>query len=202
MVGKVFIASMNLRGEWSPAPINAIKVNVTSAQRHTKNRHDFSPMTHIEGGYKGFWNFEAFWQSGKVFDGIQEKKVKDYWHNVKEPKRRYPLSKGRKVLYACFEHMPEEKMDYITSRKKVYVPCYFDLMKNSEMSLYWKKKVEEGNDIVIYDFDGPRDINGGVKCLEVTNELLFEKINDTRFPFGHGYVVAGWIKGICPDEYI
>ena len=38
-------------------------------------------MTPVEGGYKGFYNFEAFWQSGKVFEGIQEEDVKKYWHN-------------------------------------------------------------------------------------------------------------------------
>lgn len=203
MTGKVYIASMNLRGEWAVAPTGTTKVNVTSAQaKNNKNRIDFSPMTHIEGGYKGFWNFEAFWQSGKVFDGIDEKKVKNFWKNVKEPKRRYPGSKGKNVLYARFEHNPEEKMDYITSRKKVYVPVYFDLMKNKEMSLFWKKQVENGKDIVIYDFDGPRLINGGVTCLEITLELLRQKINDTQFPFGHGYIIAAWLKGIKPEEYI
>lgn len=203
MAGKVFIASMNLRGEWASAPAGTVKVNVTSAQGLTnKNRRDFSPMTHIEGGYEGFWNFEAFWQSGKVFEGIEEKKVKTFWRKISEPKRRYPGSKGKKVLYARFEHEPEEKMDYVTSRKKVYIPRYFDLMKNREMSLYWKKQVEEGKDIVVYDFDGPRNMDGGVRCEEVTKELLIEKSNDTRFPFGHGYIVAAWLKGMCPEEYM
>ena len=203
MAGKVFIASMNLRGEWASSPAGTVKVNVTSAQGLTsKNRRDFSPMTHIEGGYEGFWNFEAFWQSGKVFEGIEEQKVKTFWHNISEPKRRYPGSKGKKVLYARFEYEPEEKMDYVTSRKKVYIPRYFDVMKNREMSLYWKKQVEEGKDIVVYDFDGPRNMDGSVSCEEVTKELLIEKSNDTRFPFGHGYIVAAWLKGMCPEEYM
>jgi len=198
---RVFIASMNLRGEWAKAPSFAQKLNVTSAQGlANKNRRDFSPMT--PSGYEGYWNFEAYWQSGKVFEGIDEEKVKTFWKNVKEPKRRYPGSKGKKVLYARFEHAPEEKMDYIMSRKKVYVPRYFDLMKNKEMVDYWKKQVEEGKDIVVFDFDGPRNSDGGVTCIEVTRELLIEKINDTRFPFGHGYVVAAWLKGMHPTEYM
>lgn len=203
MAGKVFIASMNLRGEWASAPAGTVKVNVTSAQGlENKNRRDFSPMTQIEGGYEGFWNFEAFWQSGKVFEGIEEEKVKKFWHNISEPKRRYPGSKGKKVLYARFEHVPDEKMDYVTSRKKVYVPRYFDVMKKKEMALYWKKQVEEGKDIVVYDFDGPRNMDGGVTCVEVTKEVLVEKINDTHFPFGHGYIVAAWLKGMYPEEYM
>jgi len=202
MPGKVFIASMNLRGEWAPSPL-AIKVNVTSAQATANlNRRDFSPMTHIEGGYEGFWNFEAFWQSGKVFEDIPEEKVKAFWHKVDEAKRRYPGSKGKKVLYARFEHAPDEKMDYVTSRKKVYVPRYFELMKDREMAVRWKKMVEEGKDIVLYDFDGPRTEEGGVLCMEVTVDLLREKIEDVRHPFGHGYIVAGWLKGIYPQEYL
>ena len=203
MSGKVFIASMNLRGARAPAPANTTKVNVTSAQALlNKNRRDFSPMTPIEGGYEGFWNFEAFWQSGKVFEGIPEEKVKAYWHKVKEAKRRYPGSKDKKVLYARFECAPDEQMNYVTSRKKIYVPRYFELMKDREMAQYLKAQVEAGKDIVIYDFDGPREEDGGVKCVEVTRELLCEKINDTQFPFGHGYIVAGWIKGITPEEYL
>jgi hypothetical protein len=202
-VGNVFIASMNLRGEWASSPAGIVRVNVTSAQGlANKNRRDFSPMTHVEGGYEGFWNFEAFWQSGKVFEGIAEEKVKAFWHKVCEAKRRYPGSKGKKVLYAHFEHVPDEKMDYVTSRKKVYVPRYFELMKDKEMASYWKEQVESGKDIVVYDFDGPRTMDGGVSCVEVTQELLIEKINDTQFPFGHGYVVAAWLKGMSPESYI
>lgn len=200
--GKVYLASMNLRGERAKAPEGTISVNVTSAQGLTnKNRLDFSPMTPIEGGYKGFWNFEAFWQSGKVFEGIPESEVKKYWHGIKEAKRRYPNSKGKNVLYAKFEHNPE-KMDYVTSRKKIYVPLYFDLMKDKEMAQHWKKEVEAGKNIVVYDFDGPRLEGGKVSCQEVTPEFIREKINDPTFPFGHGYIVAAWMKGILPEEYI
>jgi len=203
MSGKVFIASMNLRGVHAPAPDNTTKVNVTSAQGLLhKNRRDFSPMTPIEGGYEGFWNFEAFWQSGKVFEGIPEEKVKAFWHKVIEAKRRYPGSKDKKVQYARFECAPEEQMDYVTSRKKIYVPRYVELIKDREMALHWKAQVEAGKDIVIYDFDGPRAADGSVMCVEVTKELLCEKINDTQFPFGHGYIVAGFIKGIMPEEYV
>jgi hypothetical protein len=93
---------MNMRRKWADVPESF--VNVTSCQgKLNKNRRDFSPMTFIEGGYKGYSNFEAFWQAGKV-------------------------------LYAQFDG---ENMDYITSRKKVYVPLYFELIKDKEMSLYW-----------------------------------------------------------------
>ena len=102
---KIYIASMNLRGTWAkPIDPTSKKLNATSAQgKFNANRLAFSPMTPIEGGYKGFWNFESFWQSGKVFEGIPEEKTKSYWKNLKEAKRRYPGSKGKKVLYANFD---------------------------------------------------------------------------------------------------
>ena len=90
--GEVYIASMNLRGaravKLDPESLN---LNVTSAQATLSlDRRDFSPMTPIEGGYCGYWNFESRWQSGKIFEGLDEKMVKDWWKAQKAPKRRYP----------------------------------------------------------------------------------------------------------------
>jgi hypothetical protein len=158
-------------------------------------------MTPIQGGYKGFWNFESYWQSGKVFEGIPEKTTKQWWKAQKEPKRRYPDSKGKKVLYAKWEGNPEE-MDYVTSRKKIYVPEYFNLMKNTESAIKLKEWVEKGNDIIVYDLDGPRNPDGSLATIEITPQVLREKINDPTFAFGHGYIVAAWLKGIEPEEYI
>lgn len=203
MIGRVYIASMNLRGKHAELlDKNSIKINVTSAQaKNNKNRIDFSPMTPIKNGYKSYWNFESYWQSGKVYENIPHEITKTWWKNNKKPKRRYPKSKNMKVLYASFEGNPE-RMDYITSRKKVYVPEYYELIKNRDMTQYWKNKVLEGQSVTIYDFDGPRTETGDVTCVEVTLDLLQKEINNPKFPFGHGYVVAGAIAGIEPDKYI
>ena len=195
----IYIASMNLRGEWAqPIDPNTIKVNVTSAQaKASKNRRDFSPMTPVEGGYKGYWNYESRWQSGKIFEGMDEKEVKDWWKKQTSPKRRYPKGKGKKILCARFEgfeHMGD--IDYVTARKEVYVKEYSELVKEREMLLHWKKAFEEGKSITIYDFDGPRTEEGRVTCLELTLDLLREKIDYMNHPFGHGYVVGALIGGI------
>lgn len=201
MSGKVYIASMNMRGTWAtPIDDKSIKVNVCSSQSKTsKNRRDFSPMTEINGRYKGFHCFENYWQSGKVYEDVPIETTKSWWSNLNEPKRRYPNSKGKKVLYALFDG---EKMDYVTSRKKVYVSEYYELVKNREMVAYWKDMLKKGNSLTIYDFDGPRNEDGTPTCLELTEELLIQKINNTTYPFGHGYVVSGTIAGITPDKYI
>ena len=110
-----------MRGKHAESPAGCIRVNVTSAQATlNKNRRDFSPMTPVVGGYKGFWNFEHYWQSGKVIDGLNHVKTTAWWKAQTAPHRRYPKSKGMKVLYATWDG--KEKMDYVTSRKKYMYP--------------------------------------------------------------------------------
>ena len=54
MTGKVYIASMKMRGKWAERPENTKIINVTSAQgKNNLFRRDFSPMTGKE--YKGFY---------------------------------------------------------------------------------------------------------------------------------------------------
>lgn len=194
--GKIYVASMNMRGVWAkPLLEDAIKINVTSAQpKSNRNRIDFSPMTHIEGGYKGFWNFESYWQSGKVFENISPEITRNWWCSLKEPKRRYPNTKNNKVLYAKWEHT--EDLNYVDSRKKVYVTEYAELIRNKEMTKYWIDMHNKGHNLIIYDFDGPRNTEGAPICVEFTKELYEEKIEYTQHPFGHGYVVAALISGL------
>ena len=201
--GKVYIASMNMRGEWAnPIEPESIKLNVTSAQSKTsKNRRDFSPMTEIEGGYNGFWNFESYWQSGKEFETIPYETTRKWWLELKEAKRRYPGSKGKRVLHSKWIEHSNEPMDYVTSRKKVYVPRYYNLVSDREMTKYYRDCLTSGKNITIYDLDGVRDEDGRPSCKELTRELLVEKINDTTFPFGHGYIVGALIKGIHYHEF-
>ena len=202
MPGKISIASMQMMGKWAE-PINkdSIKINVTSGQsKKSKNRLAFSPMTEIVDLYKGYWCFENYWQSGKVYQEVPIEKTKNWWKNLKEPKRRYPGSKDMEVLYSLFDNN-DEKMDYVTSRKKIYVPEYYNLIKDNKMIIYWKNKLKD-HDLTIYDFDGPKNDDGEITCLELTRELLIEKINDTKFPFGHGYIVAACIAEIPYQEYI
>jgi hypothetical protein len=198
-IGKVYLASMNLRGargvKLNPLSLN---LNVTSAQRTLSlDRRDFSPMTPIEGGYMGYWNYESRWQSGKIFEGVDEKVSKAWWKAQLAAKRRYPKGKGKKILCARFEGYEDKgDMDYVTARKTVYVNEYYEMIKDRERTLYWKKLLEEGNDITIYDFDGPRNEDKSVTCLELSEELLKEKVNDLSVPFGHGYVVGMALCGM------
>ena len=173
--GKVFIASKKMRGKWAARPDGAVVLDVTSAQGKTSTkRRDFSPMSPIEGGYKGFYCFENYWQSGKLIEGCDRKKQIAWWKKQTKGKRRYPKSRGKRVFCALFEDGPP--MDYVESRKKVYVPEYFSLMSTTESFLEFKTLVQTGTDIVVYDFDGPRTIDGENECREMSLELLKKKI--------------------------
>lgn len=196
--GKVYIASMNLRGKWAPKPADVDQVlNVTSAQAKTSiNRLAFSPMAPVPGGYKGYWNFEHYWQSGKVFEGVDQRVSRRWWREQTSPRRRYPGGKGKRVLHAIFEDISDEPLDYLRSRKLVYVPRYAELIEKREALAYWRSQLQMGQNIIVYDFDGPRLENGDVTSELCTWDLLRLKINDTRHPFGHGYVVAALLMGI------
>ena len=60
---------------------------------------------------------------------------------------------------------------------------------------------EQRRPVVIFDLDGPRDVAGAMETVRVTPEVLRERINDVRFPFGHGYIVAAMAAGIPSTEY-
>ena len=202
MPGKVYIASMNLRGTWAPCPENTTRVNVTSAQRKNHPfRLAFSPMTPIVNKYKGFYCFENYWQSGKRYSDIPDKTITDWWKKQTKGKRRYPDGKNKKVLYAKFPHI-NDNLGYIDSRKQVYVPEYYELIKDNSVLIDLKNRLNSGESFTVYDFDGIRDNNGNPTSAEVNLELLQDKILDTRTPFGHGYVVAAAILDINPELYL
>jgi len=200
--GKVYIASMKMRGAWAPVPENCLRVNVTSAQSKTSAyRIAFSPMTPT--GYKGFLCFENYWQSAKRYEGLTSEKdlyVQDkWWRTRKKGRRRYPKGRNKQVLHAWFNN---KAMGYIESRKEIYVPEYYEIIKDSLVLKRLQKAVKNGQDIAVYDFDGIRADDGGPAIQELSLELLKEKIEATEFPFGHGYIVAAALMNIEPSEYV
>lgn len=196
---------MNMRGKWAEAPKGCKKINVTSCQaKYSRYRLSFSPMTAIPDGYKDFYCFENYWQAGKRYKGIESSqdidKQMEWWKKQTKGKRRYPGGKNKKIMYA--EYPGFGPLTYIPSRKFVYVPEYYDLIKDSETLKQLRQDVIKGQSLVIYDFDGPRNPDKTPTVKKITTELLKEKLNDPTFPFGHGYIVAGALAGIVPKDYL
>ena len=202
----VYIASMNMRGKWAKAPDRCKKINVTSSQaKASMYRILFSPMTPLSDGYKGFCCFENYWQAGKRYKGIEDiDKQMTWWKSQQKGKRRYPPGKGKKIMYA--EYPGFGPLDYIPSRKRVYVPEYYNLMiqrdKSTKIVEDLHKRALKGECLVFYDFDGPRNPDKTPSIEKISLELLQEKLNDPRFPFGHGYIVAATVAGYKPEDYL
>lgn len=202
----VYIASMKMRGAWADLPFDMFIINATSMQQTLSPfRRDFSPMSPVQGGYKGFYCFENYWQQGKRFeylghlvDANKRDEFIQWWRNLTVGKRRHPSTKNPPVDAIYEDNVVR---GYIDARKNIYVPQYYDLMIKTDSFKKCKKMVEEGKNVAVYDFDGPRSNDGNNTCLEITLEILKDKINDPKFPFGHGYVIAAALKGFCPSDY-
>ena len=201
---EVNIGSMNMRGQWAPLPTGSTRINVTSSQsKQSRYRLNFSPMTEIKGGYKGYYCFENYWQSGKRYQNASEEtehKIESWWRSRTKGCRRCPMAKGQRVSHAQFPG--KEPLGYIESRKQVYVPEYYNLIKDLPLIEELKRQVQEGVSYTICDFDGPREEDGTPTVKQVSVDLLREKINDPRHPFGHGYIIAGLLLGIDIKDYI
>ena len=214
MTGRVFIASKKMRGEWAARPDGSIVIDVTSAQAKTApNRLCLSPMTmktYTDPHEGSFPNFEAYWQSLKVLSSVSPIEAKQWWKSIEEPKRRHPKMRTSRVLHSKHKRFPDQQLGYVESRKKVYVPDYFNMIKDHPHFLQLRDRVMNGDlsdsDMVVYDFDGPKREEGFLKNIpdiqEVSIDMLKDKINDEKYPFGHGYVVAAALANILPAEYV
>ena len=209
-LGRVFVAAKNMRGQWAEKPegLKVEVVDVTSAQGKTSKNRVFSPMgldTWTCPFTKDtYFNFEAWWQAGKVFKGVDPDKVIRFWKTIDRPRRRFKQSKGKgkgqtlEVLHSKWGDGPA--MDWATSRRQVYVPNYEIRVRGLERMRELREGVLQGKNYVIFDFDGPRD-KGVPMCEEVTVETLKRRIADTSAPFGHGWVVAALAAGIDHASY-
>lgn len=221
MSGKVYICSKVKRGVRGAAPKHAGAndttryVDVTSAQPTTNAyRRAFSPMDMRRCGAPDghtYACFENYWQSLKHFPNRPHAVDKAWWRNAPAPHRRLPKVDPTTCLYASDEtRFPGQVFDYVESRKTFYVPDYIGTRLSPNFVQdeleYIRGWVRDGYDVVVKDYDGPRsadpDTHGAPLIEEVTVALLRDKINDTAFPFGHGYVVAAEILGIPKEDYV
>jgi hypothetical protein len=213
--GKVYIMSVKRGISWPEkrfkvidnlgGPNKVLQVNVTS--QNVKYRNTFSPMLIPESGnYKnGFYCFENWYQSGKVLKDIPRDERLSWWKNQTKGFRKYPKTdfSVNPVIHTQWEEFGDKTFDYIESRKIAYVPEYWKLINDKEQFLQLKSDVENGMNIIVIDQDGPYSIEKREPTIEDINiELLRNKINYTRDPFGHGYIVAAGLLNIDINQFI
>ncbi len=104
-------------------------------------------------------------------------------------------------------------LDYIESRKGIYVPIYTELVKKEQQFKQLQRRLENGENLLIIDIDGPHQesleyykkkynvrndfiVND---TILITEENLNIMVNDEKHPFGHGYCLAAALLGqkIC-----
>ena len=207
-----------MRGAWAIRPEGSHTVDVTSGQGvQTRYRRAFSPM-HIEGDVRyvapdgtTYACFEHWWQSRKVYPGKNHGVRNGWWRNQMKPKRRDDMlklkaNKGLKPSHAVDPRHPGVHLKTVASRKRIYVPDYLAMIQASELAQQAltdiRARLAKGEHVVVVDFDGPRDpVDKAPVCREVTVDLLREKIEDERHPFGHGFVVAAAVLEIPAEAY-
>lgn len=223
----LYIGSRKLRGagpRYALYPAGAILIDVTSAQSSTNaNREAFSPMhpeagPYIDPGHVAWYCFEEAWQAGKVWadelgNEIPHDVTWQAWHNKPwrgRPNRKlsafYKRARNWSVVSAMFPERPGHRYGYVESRKQVYVPRYEAWVKSRPDAMETLEGIqtllrEQDRPVVVFDLDGPRDAFGEMETVRVTPEMLRERIEDVRFPFGHGFVVAAMAAGIPAAAY-
>lgn len=101
------------------------------------------------------------------------------------------------------------RLDYITSRKEIYLPLYCKLAKQQHLFTFLQNKLINGENLLIIEVDGPHEEsmdyyrnNYNVKddfitkdTIEINEYNLNIMLNDSKHPFGHGYCLAGALVG-------
>lgn len=188
--------------KYGPNPYpHAVEVDTTSRGSFK----DLSPF--YLGPIRGTFNqrqvnclrFENLWQYSKVYPchaklrpGFDPSNpfsflpTNKFWEwqragFLKSRADRFPMGKGARPLYSI-SPITLEMLDYINSRKKIYIPIYRALVVQTrpyEMLYRWF--VIEGRDLALRDFDGYDHESLGMSLSDV--------VNNPQKPMGHAFVI-------------
>lgn len=138
-------------------------------------------------------NMENAWQYSKVYPcHVDEsgnptpsyrKWALEGWMN--ERAVRYPMGKGAIPLYSLWDG---EKLDYISARKKIYIPLYSKLARATIGYKKLEMMCENGGEIVLFDFDGYDN--------ERFNMTMDEVVNNPKKKMGHAFVLKMMLEGM------
>jgi len=114
---------------------------------------------------------------------------------------RYPLGfNNRKTVKFSLLNKKDgtsEKLDYLSSRKRIYCKEYKRLVRKTDQYKKILNLLLQNNKICIFDIDVPDKNKKGLygeysnnNIFEVTYEKLEKLLNDPSEPFGHGLALA------------
>lgn len=221
MSGNVRIGQKHSRGVPGQRTVTCdgfLNIDVTSGSRNligpervpavTLSPMKLGPITDAEGNtaliFENYWQFGKMWQSAGHIDPSSGKPT-DKWLAFR--RKGYALAKGKrrplpikKYGTANRAHYNGRSYDYVHSRKAIYVPIYYRLIKDLPAIHAMREMLNSGQKIMIVDLDGPPR-NSYPNGMPMTVENWRRLINDPRISFGHGYVVAALLAGL-PEEVI
>lgn len=125
---------------------------------------------------------------------------------------RYPVGFNHRhnCLFSLKNYKkPLDKLDYIESRKKIYLPKYSQLVKRQSQYKDLLILLEAGQNLLILEVDGPhqeslkyykdkykvKDNFIERDTILITKKTMEIMLNDDKHPFGHGYCLAMTLLG-------
>lgn len=175
-------------------------INTTSKSREDFGRN-FSPfyLSNIDL-YEGLKakNMENAWQFAKVYQEYadsQNNPTPEYFKWAKKGwddsfAHRYANGKGNIPLYSFWKTFDEptqtwqeHKWDYITARKNIYFPLYAKAIIKTQAFKELKKRVDSGEKIALWDFDGYDH--------ESRNMTYQDVVHSAKYKCGHAFVLYG-----------
>lgn len=137
-------------------------------------------------------NVENGWQFSKVFlehdaDGAPSKEYFEWaekgWRD--NHAHRYPMGKGKLPLYSYWDG---QKLDYVSARKKIYVPLYIAAVQKSDAFKTLLELYKGTEELTLWDFDGYDHRKLGMTLKDVAN------CADKKM--GHAFVLAMLLHNI------
>lgn len=187
--------------KFKPNPYDGIEVDTTSRGSFK----DLSPFylgpyhfMDIHGNQRQALNVENLWQYSKVYpehvdiNGNPTQHWQQWSQQGMMNRRaiRYPMGKGKTP---CYSYWMGEKIDYISARKKLYIPAYSQLVTATKSYALLYKWVMEGHNIILRDFDGYDHHKLGMSLIDV--------VNNTQKSLGHAFVLYGLLTGKINSMY-
>lgn len=200
-----------------PEQPNTIRIDVSSGSMKKINglsMKNLSPLflgpVYDPDGNE-YVTFENLWQYNKVYPQLGHwdpinKKPTEKWYSWREkgmtklkggkgirtPDEVSKLKKSGSVkpIGAWWEINGDyQLLGYIPARKQIYVPKYIEAIEQTEEYQELKKLADNGNGLLIIELDGPplSEFPNGIRA---TKRNIDAALNDERYPYGHGYVIA------------
>jgi hypothetical protein len=172
--------SENIENYWQAGKVyrRVVTHTVTNSKDGKKyTRWHQNKEEHARLNEQGEWVVNAQWEAWRT-------RLLAHPYAVRRPNGS--VKKGGVPLFSMHEG---KQLDYVSSRKAVYLPVYTSAVRRHPFYQEILAKVRSGKSVMLIDVDGPDRVafpNG----LEMSPERLVEALHDTKRPFGHGYACA------------